>query len=462
MSLKPVTGNFYALQKRNDFGGDLGGPFSTTTINTNTKWIEMTRNRSTDFSLFYNGVFESSVTDPGGLVLTPPDPRIGRHATTANGGLRGFIHEFFIYSSLLNTAQRIIVNNYVSAKYALTLSSNDLYTMDNPANGNFDFEVAGIGQASDGTNHRDAKGSGAVRVWNPNDLANGEFLIWGHNNLNFSGGNTDVDNVIIRERLNRVWRVSEVGDVGNTYVSVDLSGTLGSAVGSNLRLLIDRNGNGFADNDVAPVSGSFSGTVITFSGINLQNGDRFTIGNTNLALPLPIQLLNFEATAQQAEVKLTWSTASELNNHFFTIQRSKDAEAWQDVTRVEGAGTRNVRTDYEAMDGLPFSGISYYRLKQTDFDKQYSYSPVKRVQLNNEFQLKVYPNPSKGTFTVSTGFEIELDNIRLINSVGQTIPIQLQGDQTSTTLTSQSVAPGIYILQVSKGFWRQSVRVVIE
>jgi hypothetical protein len=335
--------------------------------------------------------------------------------------------------------------------------------MDNPANGNFDFEVAGIGQASDGSNHKDAKGNGVVRMWNPNNLGNSEFLMWGHNGANFSGGNTtDVDNVIIQERVNRVWRVSEVGDVGTTSISVNMNATLGSALGSNLRLLIDRDGDGFADNDVTPIAGSFSGGIVTFSGVNLQNGDRFTIGNTNLALPLPIQLISFEATPQSGEVNLKWSTASELNNDFFTIQRSRDAENWEDVITVKGAGTVNVRTDYETTDGLPFNGISYYRLKQTDFDKQYSYSQVRRVELNNEFHLKVYPNPSNGTFTVSTGFEIGLDNIRLTNMVGQLIPIQLQSDQTSTTLTSQSIAPGIYILQVSKGYWRQSVRLVIE
>ncbi len=383
--------------------------------------------------------------------------------TSGSNGFQGDVTELIIFTTRVNTAQRLIVDNYLSAKYNLALASNDLYTMDNPANGNFDFEVAGIGQATDGSSHKDAKGDGAVRMWNPNNLGNNEFLLWGHNGLSFAGGNTsDVDNVVIQERINRVWRVSEAGDVGTTSLSVNMNGTLGSALGSNLRLLIDRDGDGFADNDVTPISGSFSGGIVTFSGVNLQNGDRFTIGNTNFALPLPIQLINFEAIAKQSEVKLLWSTASELNNDFFIVQRSQDAETWQDVTIVKGAGTRNFRTDYETMDGLPFSGVSYYRLKQTDFDKEFSYSPVRRVELNNEFQLKVYPNPSSGTFTVSTGFDITLDNIRLINSVGQVIPIQLQSDQSSTTVASQSVAPGIYILQVSKGFWRQSVRVVIE
>lgn len=383
--------------------------------------------------------------------------------TTGSNGFQGDVTELVIFNSRVNMAQRILVDNYLSAKYNLPLTANDIYTMDDLGNGNFDFDVAGIGQASDGSNHKDSQGSSKVRIWNPSNLGNGEFLIWGNNSLNFSGGNTtDVDNVIIQERINRVWRVSEVGDVGTTTLSVNMSGILGSALGSNLRLLIDRDGDGFADNDVTPIAGSFSGGIVTFSGVNLQNGDRFTIGNTNFALPLPIQLISFDAIAQQSEVNLKWSTASELNNDFFTIQRSRDAESWQDVIKVKGAGTVNGRTDYETTDGLPFDGISYYRLKQTDYDKQYSFSPVRRVELTTEFQLKVYPNPSKGIFTVSTGFEIGLDNIRLFNLVGQVIPVQLQSDQTSTTLTSQSLASGIYILQVSKGNWRKSVRVIIE
>jgi hypothetical protein len=240
-----------------------------------------------------------------------------------------------------------------------------------------------------------------------------------------------------------------------------MNGTLGTALGSNLRLLIDRDGDGFADNDVTPVAGSFSGGIVTFSGINLQDGDRFTIGNTNFALPLPIQLTSFDAIAQQAEVKLKWSTSSELNNDFFTVQRSQDAEQWQDVIRINGAINSNERIDYETTDGLPFSGVSYYRLKQTDLDGQYSYSSVRRVEITELFQLKVYPNPSSGKFTIATGFELELEDLKLYNSIGQEMPFALDKSNGSTTLDT-NIPKGIYILKAARGYWRQSVRVVVE
>lgn len=410
-------------------------------------------------SQYVNNVVSGSIAYNGTL-RSWTDFGIGRQGgETWNGD----IAEVVVYSSDLNTAQRAIVSNYLSAKYATPLSvANDIYTMDTPANGNFDYNVAGIGQASDGSNHKDAKGSGVVRMWNPNGLANGEFLIWGHNSLNFSGGNTDVDGVIIQERLNRVWRVSEVGDVGTVSLSVDLNGTLGTALGNNLRLLVDRDGDGFADNDVTPVAGSFSGTVVTFSGINLQNGDRFTIGNTDLSKPLPIELISFNATVLQAEVKLQWATASELNNDFFTIQRSQDAETWEDVIDVKGAGTSNERIDYETMDGLPYGGVSYYRLKQTDFDKKYSYSGVRRVDVTQAFQLKVYPNPSSGNFRILTGFEILPGDVKFTNMLGQPIPISMEADGPSMIVTSGSLSTGIYILQVNRGYWKQTVRVLVE
>lgn len=461
-SLKHLTGNVYYFQKRDNSGGGLGGPTSTTTITTGTsKWIEMVRNRGVNYRLYFNGVQESSIADGDGNTV-PPQPRIGRHTSTTNGGLRGFIYEFIIYSATLNEAQRILLNNNISAQYGYSLSANNLYTMDDPGNGNFDYEVAGIGQATDGSKHIDAKGSGAVRMWNPTALANNEFLIWGHNGLDFSGGNTTVDGVVIRERLNRIWRVSETGDVGNVSISVDLAGTLGTALGSNLRLLIDRDGDGFTDNDITPVAGSFSGTVITFSGVNFQNGDRFTIGNTNLALPLPIDLLSFTAEAVQNEVVLHWVTASEKNNDFFTIQRSQMAEQWEDIATIQGAGNSQERKDYQSIDALPYAGVSYYRLKQTDYDGTYTYSAIKRVQVEGGYQLKAYPNPTSDKLTVITGFNLESDNIRLLNTLGQPVPIEINQVGSKAELEIKNIPAGVYMLQVRKGFWQQSLRIVLD
>ncbi|MBX2917561.1 MAG: hypothetical protein KF856_20015 [Cyclobacteriaceae bacterium] len=434
-------------------------------INTNyihSVWYDGTLTAAQRVRVFTNGTLEITATESSSAIPNYASGlTLGSINLTDGRPFGGHIAEVFLYRKAINESQRIIVDNYLSAKYNIAIA-NDFYTMDNVANGNFDFEVAGIGQASDGSKHIDAKGSGAVRMWNPSGLGNGEFLIWGHNGLALSGGNTSVDGTIIQERLNRVWRVSETGDVGNVSVSVDLAGTLGSALGNNLRLLIDRDGDGFADNDVTPIAGSFSGTTITFSGVNFQNGDRFTIGNTNLALPLPIELISFDAEVIAHEVKLKWSTASELNNDYFTIQRSQGGEVWESVVQVSGAGNSTTVRHYETTDGLPYAGVSYYRLKQTDLDGRYSYSSVKRVEVNPVYQLKAFPNPSKEKFSITTGFELQREDVRLLNLLGQELPIAFEQAGPYYTISPRTPAPGVYILQVRKGFWGQSLRILIE
>lgn len=407
--------------------------------------------------------FTANITNSNNFLYLGISPNTA--GTGVQQPLNGDIAEVALYDRNVTAAERIIIHNYLAAKYNLTLGSNDLYTMDNAGNGNFDFEVAGIGQASDGTNHKDAQGTGLVRmvIQSPSSLDNSEFLFWGHNNGLLTSNLIDVDGTVIKERITRIWRVSETGDVGNVALSFDISSLTGSPLGPNLRLLIDRDGDGFADNDVTPIGGgTFSGDIITFTGVNLQNGDRFTLGNTDLSNPLPVELVSFTAEAKEAEVHLRWTTASELSNDYFTVQRSPDAERWEEVTRVEGAGTTADKHDYETVDGLPYTGVSYYRLKQTDLDGRFTYSSVQRVEIRDPYYLKVYPNPSSGTFTVATGFDLEPGNVRLMNMLGQEIPVQFISNGSSNTLQPQVIAPGVYILQIQKGYWSRSVRLMIE
>ncbi|MBX2970473.1 MAG: T9SS type A sorting domain-containing protein [Cyclobacteriaceae bacterium] len=463
VSLKPVTGSRYFYQKRNNAGGGLGGITGTTAINTNTKIIEMRRDYGVNYQMFYNNAQEGgNLADTDGAT-TPPGPRIGRHTNTANGGLRGYINEFIIYNYAINAAQTIIINNYLGAKYGLTLGANDLYTMDNPGNGNFDHEVAGIGKANDGSSHTNARGTGMVRmiIQSQPSLANNEFLFWGHNNATLTSNFADIGAPIV-ERLNRVWAVSETGDVGIVSVSFDISGLSGSPIGADLRLLIDRDGDGFADNDVTPIAGgTLSGGTITFNGVNFQNGDRFTLGNTNLSAPLPIELKSFHAEARKGMVHLFWTTVSETNNDYFTVERSKTGSDWESVLHVDGAGTTNKAKNYTAVDDGPHTGLSYYRLKQTDFDGTFTYSKVVPVIIEPSGNLEVYPNPSTGVFTVRAPFQF--NRVQLVDQLGRRAHIHVETvNGFEATVDGRENIPGIYILQISDGQVIKNARIVIR
>src|SRR5690606_17561572 len=130
----------------------------------------------------------------------------------------------------------------------LLLTENDIYQWDDAANGNFDFDVAGIGRV-DGLNmHTDAQGTGIVRMFNASGLHDDEYLMWGHDNGPMVTVTTDVPPGV-QGRLSRVWRVSETNgagvaaNVGTIDIQFDLSG-LEPITASDLRLLIDHDGDG--------------------------------------------------------------------------------------------------------------------------------------------------------------------------------------------------------------------------
>jgi hypothetical protein len=322
---------------------------------------------------------------------------IGNERSTTGRYVDGDIAEIVIFNAPLNSAQKIIVNNYLAAKYNRTLGANDLYTMDNAGNGNFDFEVAGIGRVDASNMQSDSKGSSFVRMNTASGLGDGEYLIWGHDNGSIQNNNTsDVDGATIQARLGRVWRLTEVGDVGTVSVSFDVS-TFTTVIGSNLRLLIDRDGDGFFDNDVAPQTGTLSGGVITFNLVNFQSGDRFTLGTINaVQTPLPVELLQFNGDANQKNNWLYWSTASEINHMRFVLERSMNGFSWEDIGEVAGAGNSSVLKHYQWEDEqTPLTGC-YYRLRQEDWNGNVQrYEAIYLDRKSTTQDLLVYPNPVK-------------------------------------------------------------------
>ncbi|MFZ1807116.1 MAG: T9SS type A sorting domain-containing protein [Cyclobacteriaceae bacterium] len=422
----------------------------------------------------YNGTANSkslSIQNGAAVTATPTfvfnnttNTRIG--AGQNEGGpnfyFRGRIGEVFIYSKVTNAAQVILINNYLSAKYNFSLTLNDVYTMDNPGT-DFDHEVAGVGRASDGSFHRDAKGTGVVRMWNPSDLGNGEFMMWGHNNAIYNSSTTAVgtavDGTLIQERLNRIWAVSEIGDVGNVSVSFNVSTlTSGAFLGSNLRLLIDRDGDGFADNDVTPIVGSLSGNNVVFSGVNFQTGDRFTLGNTNSSTPLPVTLVSFVATPQPGAVKLEWKTATEINNDFFEIQRSIDSEQWIEIDKIKGAGNSNDPIQYQHYDNQPIQGLSYYRLKQTDFDGSVDYSPIVAVNYKGVTEIEIFPNPSTGVFTIPQ-MQLTTEHVQVYNNLGQKVEFTINTD-SDTQISLANQPSGVYLVRIFDGQRLHTIRLV--
>jgi len=134
---------------------------------------------------------------------------------------------------------------------------------------------------------------------------------------------------------------------------------------------------------------------VEVSGVN--SFSPFTLGSKSSGNnPLPVELLYFKAEPKGTQVKLSWETASELNNDYFTVEHSRDAVNFEPVITISGSGYSNNNIEYNTFDESPFTGTSYYRLKQTDYDGQFEYSDIEPVQfeLSDQFKLiGICPNP---------------------------------------------------------------------
>ncbi len=190
----------------------------------------------------------------------------------------------------------------------------------------------------------------------------------------------------------------------------------------------------------------------------------FTIGSSGPGNILPITLLSFTARATEAGlVDAVWTTASEINNDYFTLQRSRDVQHWEVVGTVQGAGNSNNILNYLYTDDAPYTGTSYYRIKQTDFDGTFTYSEVEVVRINSGndggFGLhSVFRTESAIDFVYTASapyLTVEIYDIsgRLVHG---SIFENYEGQNRSTL--NLNIARGVYVLRLSDGQREESRR----
>jgi hypothetical protein len=189
---------------------------------------------------------------------------------------------------------------------------------------------------------------------------------------------------------------------------------------------------------------------------------RFTFA---ASAPLPITLLEFTARPKNSVVLVSWTTAMEQNNQFFTIERSADGRNFTAIGRVSGAGTSNSVLHYQFTDVNPLPGTSYYRLQQVDMDGQFSLSSIATVRIDNEGKtaMTVSPNPVSNYVNIN------------INTTGKTYTMRVSGvdgrtfingtgsvNQLNRQLNSRlnSLAPGVYVLSTDNAEEHYTIKFV--
>lgn len=424
-----------------------------TTLNASTFYIINNMYRSNAINQYVNNAAAGDNTGHDGTLKSWRDITIGRQGTES---WNGNIAEVIFYNIEINSAQRIIIDNYLAAKYGLTLATNDVYDEDNSG---FDFEVAGIGRVDASNIHNDAQGSGMVRILNPSGLGNNEFLMWGHNNGTAQATNTTDVPVGVAARFDRVWRVSEVStslaavDVGSIDMRFDLSG-LGSITASDLRLLVDTDNDGnFADE--TPISGAslVGGSVYQFTGVTaISNNRRFTIATINKGqTPLPVELVDFFLrNTGENNIELRWTTAAEINNKHFELNRSLDGEHWEELATIKGKTYSLGFTEYSFIDEHPYPNLSYYRIRQMDLDGTYKDFPMKSIYLDvSEPELSIFPNPAFTQVFVQ-GAAGELATVEIFNLLGKSESVNIRRiSQYKIELDLSNLQSGVYLLKTN-------------
>jgi len=134
-------------------------------------------------------------------------------------------------------------------------------------------------------------------------------------------------------------------------------------------------------------SGGVNVTTKTLSWNGITTFSEFTgIGN---GTALPIELLSFTADATDKDVILNWTTVSEINNHYFEVERSIDTKTSKSVGKLNGAVNSNTLLTYNLIDENPETGTSYYRLKQVDYDGKFTYSEWIPVKFEGEEKMQL-------------------------------------------------------------------------
>ncbi len=166
---------------------------------------------------------------------------------------------------------------------------------------------------------------------------------------------------------------------------------------------------------------------------------------SDASTPMPIVLLSFEGKAVEDALALSWVTATELNNDYFTIERSRDGAQFNSLGTKTGAGTTSQMNNYKYMDNEPLDGVAYYRLKQTDFNGDFEYSKIISVYTRTVIakDIRLFPNPNNGHFRILTGGDKHM-NFQIYDMLGKMVYSKNAAPGKVTFVNLSGLQKGIY------------------
>ncbi|MCG2616550.1 cadherin-like beta sandwich domain-containing protein [Terrimonas sp. NA20] len=165
---------------------------------------------------------------------------------------------------------------------------------------------------------------------------------------------------------------------------------------------------------------------------------------------LPVKLVSFQSKVVNKAVQLDWKTATEINSHYFAIERSNDTRSWETIGRVNAAGDSYTPLSYSFTDRTPLNGHSFYRLKTVDRDATFETSATLQVDLSASVSaISVYPIPAINTITVKGGDRTREQAFSITDAEGKIVRRGLL-TQSVQDIDIQELKKGIYFLKIEQ------------
>ena len=264
-------------------------------------------------------VFDSGTESIGTINITTQNvgttggSAVGYKIPSNSEYLNGDLPEVIVFSDALNDVNRILVENYMSARYGIALNANDVYDGDTFGSGDFDLDVAGIGRFG-GNQHTQAHSAGMIVVNGTFLTENGDWLLFGHRTLTNSNVTTELPSGGGWDGLNDVrwarhWYIDVTDPSGNTstvniifdFSEAGMGGVLPDGPASNYRLLKRSSAIGTDPfTDITALSGAtvvIAGDQVQFWGVEVAElGSNFTLGSLDVIdSPTALSLSTFSA-----------------------------------------------------------------------------------------------------------------------------------------------------------------------
>ena len=348
-----------------------------------------------------------------------------------------------------------VIVNIASAKCKDVILGSSSAT--NSGDGTLQFNAGAI-LASTG----DLSGYRPLQLTSTTDITTGGSISVAHtdassaSDVNIDDGGTTI------ERTHDMFSALSLDDgiAGGTFdIEATNSGLSSTGVIADFRVTRD----GAVAGTHAVATGTVDNPTVKRTGVALGNlsGSR-KIGTTDKNSSLfPVVLISFTAElVDNTHVALVWLTASEVNNDYFTIERSTNGLSFKEIAQIRGAGKSNRELKYESFDESPIEGISYYRLKQYDFDGAEEIFNMVAVRFEKNLDgsciLRVFPNPCIGQCTINlsecehnVNAEIKVEMIDALgNLVYSRIPYrEFDGSFQFSVDSSNNLKPGVYIVR---------------